>query len=152
MIKPNMKTPAIFRIGLALLCLMLFSFALMGNLYARYTVSDASSDGATVATFSFSDDLSEQSLTMDLSLAPGESEETPIKVVNNGEVALKCVVKLDNLTNNLPVEDKEVTVDIPMGEEKTVTLELEWPSMKNDVSFMGKTDIIRISVRVEQID
>ena len=44
----NIKTPIVFRIALVLLCVMLFSFYLIGGLYARYTASASGGDSARV--------------------------------------------------------------------------------------------------------
>ena len=51
MTKSNSKTPLVFRIGLALLCAMILSTHLMGNLYARYSTTAVGSDRARVAKF-----------------------------------------------------------------------------------------------------
>lgn len=51
--KSNIKTPLIFRIALILLCVMLLTFSMMGDLYARY-VSIFSGDSSTnVAQISY---------------------------------------------------------------------------------------------------
>ena len=47
----NTRTPAVFHVGLVLLCLVLFSTYLTGGLYARYTTSASGSDSARVARF-----------------------------------------------------------------------------------------------------
>ena len=47
----NMKTPPMFRIGLILVCLTLFSVYVTGGLYARYTTSSTGGDSARVAKF-----------------------------------------------------------------------------------------------------
>ena len=51
MTKSNSKTPWVFRLGVALLCAMLITTHMMGNLYARYSTTATGGDGARVAKF-----------------------------------------------------------------------------------------------------
>ena len=50
----NRKTPAVFTIGLVLLCLVMFSQYMTGGLYARYVSTATASSGARVAKFDVS--------------------------------------------------------------------------------------------------
>lgn len=90
-----------------------------------------------------------------------------IKVHNKGEVALRCVVTAVNLTGNLPLqiegatgdlqEGDEVVVsrDIGIGDDLTFDWKVVWPTddpKNKDVGYMGKMDMIRITVAVEQVD
>lgn len=50
----NRKTPAVFTLGLVLLCLVMFSNYMMGGLYARYVSTATASDEARVARFDVS--------------------------------------------------------------------------------------------------
>lgn len=149
----SIKTPIVFRIALLLLCTMLFSFYLIGGLYARYTSSASGADSARVARFEFTDDLTEQFITLPLSLSPGEHYDTSVKIHNKGEVAIHCVVTIENLTGNLPIETKTYTSStIAKDEETTLDVVIEWPAEKNSIEYMGKSDIFRIRVTVEQVD
>ena len=150
--KSNNKAPARIRFKLLIWYLAIVSCFTIGSAFANYASTSGGSSNVGVAKFSFSDNLSEQSLTQDFDLAPGETESVPIVIENDGDVTLRCTVKVENLTDNLPVDDSVVFVDIPIGEERTLTLEIAWPAEKNDASYMGKTDLIRIGVSVEQID
>ena len=47
----NQKTPWVFRLGVALLCVMLMTTHFTGNLYARYSTTATGSDSARVAKF-----------------------------------------------------------------------------------------------------
>ncbi|MBR5520076.1 MAG: hypothetical protein IKU55_05105 [Clostridia bacterium] len=153
----NMKTPLVFRVAVLLLCLLLISsYMLGGRLYARYITTDYSSDSARVASFAFSDDLNTkvQTLVLDASMMyPGKTLNTTAAISNNGEVALRYIVTVENLTGNLPIEYGELGAKtLYPGESSNVTIALEWPAEKSSVEYVGKMDVLRISVLVEQVD
>lgn len=149
----NKKTPLVFRVGIVLLCMILFSFHMMGGLYARYSTLDQDSDGARVAAFAFTEDLSPQTQDLSISLSPGELVDQAITVKNEGEVTLRCVVSVKNLTGNLPISNQTLTsATIARGDTLTFDWDIEWPGDDNSVEYMGKTDVLRIVVTVEQVD
>ena len=100
----NRKTPLIFRIGLMLACVLILCCHMMGGLYARYATTCTSSGEARVARFSFQDDIDEKYQSIPTSFGPGESVSTTIQIENTAEVTLKYVVKVENLTKNLPIK------------------------------------------------
>lgn len=163
--KSNNKAPlfSTMHIALLLLCAVLLSAYAIGGLYARYTSGNEGNDDARVAKFAFDQDLSAQAQIIPTSLAPGEQQNTQIQIKNNGEVAIKCVVKIENLTENLPLEpidsikngvDYKILESIVIESGKTETFDfvIEWPAEKSSTDFVGKMDLIRITVNVEQVD
>jgi len=152
----NIKTPLVFRIGGLLFCLLLVSVYLMGGLYARYTASASGTDGARVAQFAFDHDLTSETVTTSISLAPGETDTKTVSITNNGETAIRCVVTLENLTKNLPiaVEAPQVitTEAIPGGQSDTCNIVIAWPEAENSIDFAEKMDVFKITVTVEQVD
>ena len=151
--KLNNKTPLAFRVAMVLVFALIFSFRLMGGIYARYVSRDGGSDSARVAVFSFDDNLSEQALNIPVSLSPGESIPTTLTIRNTGEVSLRYIVKIENLTKNLPIYDRTLNSDvIGSNQEDSFTWNLEWPKSENSVEFVGKADVLRITVAVEQVD
>ena len=148
----NRKRPLVFYVCLALMCVVLFSFHLMGGLFARYTTQASGSDGARVARFAFSDNLDAQSQTIPMSIGPGESMTTQISIQNDGEVAIRYVVKIENLTHNLPIEDQIITSDVlAVNANGSFEWTVAWDKEMNSVEQMGKMDIIRFVVTVEQV-
>ena len=150
-------------VALLLLCAVLLSTYAIGGLYARYTSEQGNGDDARVAKFAFDDNLEDQSITLiPDNLAPGEEEKTAVQITNNGEVAIKCVIEFENLTNNLPleceIEDKtEMYVNVPVGKSADLNLIISWPQAKDGKSYTspdyaGKMDLVRITVTVEQVD
>lgn len=149
----NRKTPLIFKLGVGVFFALLLTVYFSNGLYARYSTTATSSDSARVARFSFVDNFDEQSQVLPSVLSPGESTSTSISIKNDGEVALVYVVKINNLTNNLPIDDQTITSDtIYPGEETTFVWSLDWPKEDNSISYMGKMDLIKITVTVEQAD
>ena len=157
-LKSNNKAPlfSTMHVALLLLCAVLLSAYAIGGLYARYASGQSGDDDARVAKFSFSDNLDAQSIALPVTMAPGESRKVTIQVQNTGEVALKYVVKVENLTKNLPIalEDQIIMSDVLLsGSDPTeFSWEITWPATENSIDKMGKMDIIRITVTGEQFD
>lgn len=74
----KIKTPLVFKFGLVLLCVMLISTSMMGDLYARYATTVTASDSVRVASFDVSADIAEN--------ADGNYVLT---ITNNSEVTVK---------------------------------------------------------------
>ena len=163
----NIKTPLVFRLGVALLCAMLVTSHLMGGLYAEYTTSATGSDSARVAKFSFGDGdwiNNSQSTTLNISaMKPGDMVELEVEVENTGEVTIRYQADLTNLTGNLPLkvairesdqnlDTNQNSISLLPGATKELVVVVFWPQTSNSVDFMGKMDLIRITVTVEQVD
>ncbi len=152
----NIKAPIAFRLGLILLCLLLVTVYMMSGIYARYSSTATASSRAKVAKFEFSDNLNTQVEPLSTNateLYPGWNKRINIEIQNKGEVTLTCKVTIENLTNNLPIENtSSQSVTVASGKTETVSVTLQWPEDKNSVEYEGKTDVLRISVSVEQAD
>ena len=98
--------------------------------------------------------MTAQTQIVPASLAPGESKTTRIEIQNDGEVTLQCTVKIDNLTDNLPIADQLLPpIVLASGESGALDVMIDWPSEENSAEkYMGKMDAIRITVTVEQLD
>lgn len=149
----NKKTPVVFYLSFVLLCAVLITTHMMSGLYARYTAQAGGGDEARVATFSFEDNLSAQAQVLPTTFSPGESLPITIKIKNTGEVTLRYVVKIENLTKNLPIEEQTInSSEVACNGESEFSWNIEWPKSKNSVEYMGKMDVLRIVVTVEQVD
>lgn len=152
----NKKTPTVFYVGVMLLCAFLVTSHMMSGLYARYTSAASNDSSARVAKFEFSDNWQAQSQTLLIpyqDMYPGKKITVPIEIKNNGEVAIKCIVKVENLTGNLPIETKEVyNQPVPMNSRNKFNIEIEWQKSENSLDYAGKVDLVRVTVTVEQVD
>lgn len=150
----NKKTPLIFRVSLVLLCALVISTRLMGGLYARYSTTATGSDSARVAKFSFSDNYETQMQTVSLSISPGEDAALPIKITNTGEVALRYTVTVKNLTKNLPIADQTSDSGTLASGASTDTFNIiiKWDKNEKSPEYIGKMDLLQITVSVEQVN
>lgn len=151
----NIKAPIAFRLGLILLCLLLVTVYMMSGIYAKYSSTEQASSSARVAMFKFTDNLDTQSTTLlsdATNMHPGCQYPLTISIENKGEVTFTYMVKIENLTNNLPIEETSQSVTVVARTTGTVNVTLGWPQDQNGVEYVGKTDVLRISVSVEQKD
>lgn len=104
-----------------LLCLVLASFWMMCNLYARYTTEASGEDGARVAKFEVTEVADEQkdiTKQINISLVPGESDEYIITVTNKSEVAIRYSIEATDTTQNLPITFQMMKVEKANGGEE----------------------------------
>ena len=163
----NIKIPPVFHVGVILLCAMLITSYMMGGLYARYTTSASGGDSAHVARFAFSDNFSDQYTdftTAASAMYPGSEMSLNLVLKNNSEVALRYVITLRNMTENLPLYVGDVKLaaaknptvlqsgTIAPGSEGTFTLTISWPATENGLSLIDRMDVLRMTVQVEQVD
>lgn len=164
-----------------LLCLVLVSFWLMCNMYAKYTSQASGSDSARVAIFGHNESIDITNFPENWK--PGTSYTYKLHVSNqkNGkisEVAQKYDIEV--LTQgNLPLvytlkknetgsqlgEFMEASNDTSYrfvndsmkfqadkSEEHNYELIIQWPEDKKNAEFMGIPDTVQIKINVQQID
>ncbi len=161
-----------------LLCLTLFTTHLVGGLYARYTTSAESSDGARVARYAFDvkGGTTEQEFTINLAgiKKPGDPASVTFTVTNaneNGvcEVAQQYTVYVTEL-GSLPLtysigntnakamvagsEKVLLTGNLAAGVEdsETITLNISWPDDETNPNYAGGVASLHIRIVAEQID
>ena len=155
--KKNTRPNWILRIAGVLLCLTLLSVHLTSGMFARYSATATGSDTARVANFQVTDT---GTFTKDLYLEynPGMSNKYDIVIENRSEVAVKCTVTVERLSNHIPMkvtlsgDITDVTFAPNDPVTKTVGLELNWPNTENDAVYSYEVDAIRVRVCAEQID
>ena len=138
-----------------LLSMVLASFWLICNMYARYSTQTSGSDSARVARFDVTEvgkngaDLTSQ---INVEVYPGFTGTYSVDVTNKSEVAIEYVLNVKNKYNNLPLQfkmldgsGKEITTDsseisedytlskradISAGDHAThmYQLEISWPT------------------------
>lgn len=144
-----------------LFCLTLLSMHFTGGLLARYTASGSGSDNARVARFEVTEDTCELSKDLVIPFVPGE-HESKIEVVNASEVAINYTVTVENVTGNIPFQIKqgegnaivgksEVTYSMPTDSKATCDIKIIWDAAGAD-AYVGMVDLIRVTVKAEQID
>lgn len=138
----NIKTPLVFRIGLVLLCAIMFSCYMMSGLYARYSTAVTGSAAATVAKFDVTSDC-----VYDM-----ESEKYILTITNNSEVSVSYEVSYTVDGAALP---SGITIIFEHGNSGTLAY---GANISGELSFSenytGYHDesIIDVTVTVTQID
>lgn len=153
-----------------LLCLVLFTTHMTSGLYARYTSTASGSDGARVAKFEITDDLSSFTTALSFETSPSEDKEKPcqkvsIEVSNGSEVAVAYTVTIANTTQNVPykfaingaapptLHSATGTAVLAPEANTTVTIDIYWDDTAGTaVTCMGMVDKITIDVEAAQID
>lgn len=112
--KPNIKTPIVFRVGVIILCALLFSWRLVGDFYARYSTSVTTNNGARVAKIDCAVNY-EFSGYGNLGDISGDNNEVFViieefSVENTGEVAYEYDMKL-----KLSRDVSSATYDAPVA-------------------------------------
>lgn len=161
-----------------LLCLVMASFWLMCNIYAKYSSEASGSDAARVAKFDVTES-GRATQQIQAEVYPGFSRTYQVAVTNNSEVAITYVMNVENPYKNLPLqfrmldaddnvittESAETSQEYALSEsaeiaasdhtEHTYKLEISWPvteADKKDPDYAGKVDVIEITLKAVQKD
>lgn len=148
-----------------LLCLVLISFWMMSNIYAKYSTQASGSDDARVAKFDITeailDDNSVVSEELSFDLAPGEKKLYEVQVTNESEVAVEYSISAESRYNNLPLKiemldknQKTIEKDYLSANEKspsTYYIKVSWPKEQSE-DYMGRTDLLVIALKAVQIN
>ena len=115
--KENRTISRIYQAVAVLLCLVMLSLWMMGNVYARYTTESSGGDTARVAAFVFqlADGSGSQMIDLKKVQKPGDTCEYRFTVSNNkdskvNEVTTEYTIGLE-LTGSMPIECKVTEVD-----------------------------------------
>ena len=138
----NIKTPLVFRIGLVLLCVIMFSCYMMSSLYARYSTAVTGSATATVAKFDVTSDC----------VYDAESEKYILTIINNSEVSVSYEISYTVDGAALP---SGITIIFEHGNSGTLVyganISGELSFSENYTSYHEER-IIDVTVTVTQID
>ena len=151
----------VLRLAAVLLILVMLSTSMVAGRYARYTSTAIASDSARVAKFEVNEESALLTQNVPVSIIPGSTATTEIKVENASEVSVRYTINIDNPYRNLPLKFQikvgDVLHDLPFaatigyGQEVTYVLVTTWTGSA-DISYSGKVDLIEISLSATQID
>jgi len=156
------KTPKfiwIYGVAAVLLCLVLATSSLSGDLQARFVSGSEGSDSARVAKFNFTGS-GEMLESFMVEMLPGDEQQKKIKINSEAEVALRYTITATS-TGNLPLTMKldgataTLTGEISAGGslmDKVHTLTIAWPADKTAYTYNREIDQIKITVLCEQMD
>ena len=154
----------LLRIAACLFCLVLVSYWMLGNLYAKYTTETSMGDGARVASFSVGDENTLQE-TFAVSLVPGETKQVQVKMTNHSEVAVRYLFDF-TVEGDLPLQIKpaermdeftknaggawvtERPANLTADDAYLFDLSIDG----SDYSYAGGVASVELTVTAEQID
>lgn len=160
----------IWQILLILLALTMFSFWMLGGLYARYVTGAEGEDSARVASFQVNDSNTlQKTYELNPMTINSANRQFTVKITNNSETAVRytfSVEKNGNLPLNIAVNgpnhttlSKDETADVwrvdkaagkYQDEPYTFTLSLD--DTDENYQYAGGVESIVLTVKAEQID
>ena len=157
--KQDMKTKTVkmnipMCLACILLCLTMFSAAMVSGLYARYTAGNTAEDAARVAAFSVTETGDVLTQELRLHIDPDTPAEVIVTVKNDSETAVRYRMEANNPFENLPLQfdlDEPTAYEIAPGKTAECTLTVSW-SGAADVRYAGRVDLIELTLTAEQID
>lgn len=148
----------VFRLAAVLLILVMLSSGMVAGRFARYITTSSGSDSARVARFS----VTESGIlkdTVSVKIVPGQKLPLSVQIQNDSEVAVSYSVSAENQYNNLPLTFTLLDNTTPVGEArlapgetKNLALQIYWDESITDDKYMGRVDLIRLTLQVNQLD
>ena len=144
----NIKTPFVFRIGVALLCAILITSHMMGGLYARYHSSVTGNAAGSVAKFSVSCSSSDDNKTETLEIGSEETVTYSFTVTNTSDVTIQYTVVIENLPQGVNVDGNSETFTLKYGASQNHTLTFQATDAATEVTEQK----VSIKIDVVQVD
>ena len=144
----NIKTPLVFRIGVVLLCALLCSVHLMGELYARYSTSVSGGDGARVAVFGVVCSSDDANTTKSLEIGSSETVSYVFTVENTSEVTIQYTILLEGVPSGVTVSGNSGTFTLGIGAKREHTLTFQATDDATEVTEQK----VSIKIDVVQVD
>lgn len=145
----NIKTPLVFRIGVALLCAILITSHMMGGLYARYHSSVTGNAAGSVAKFSVSCSSSDSNTTKTLEIGSEETVTYSFTVTNTSDVTIQYKIIIENLPQEgVIVGGNSGTFTLKYGASQSHTLTFQATDAATEVTEQK----VSIKIDVVQVD
>ena len=150
--------------AVVLFCLTLISIAMMSGFYAKYLTTGGNEDEARVAKFEVTSSATRFSDELYIGSLPGDVAKREIEVENNSEVAVNYIIRIENVTDNIPLkfvvvgEDETPTAEvytftgaIAPNQNAEYTMKITWDN-ENAHHYIGMVDLVKVTLTAEQID
>ena len=144
----NIKTPLVFRIGVALLCAMLITSHMMGGLYARYHSGVTGNAAGSVAKFSVSCSSSDNNTTKTLEIGSEETVTYAFSVTNTSDVTIQYKIVIENLPQGVDVSGNSGTFTLKYGASRDHTLTFQATDSAAEVTEQK----VSVKVNAVQVD
>ena len=156
----NIRAPFVFRLGVALLCLMLVTFSMVSGLYARYSSTATGEAGASVAKFDVQVTGDDTGVAVDVSQAT--DNVYAITITNNSDVTVRYTLSVSGISGVSVTFDGNIATSStgimpsgtgPISHELIFTV-TDWALVTEGMN--GQSDSIAldftITVDIEQVD
>ena len=159
----------LMRTAAVLLMLVLVTSGMVSGRFARYVTTATYEDGARVARFSIVE-TGALSTMLQADIIPGARMEL-INVKNYSEVAVEFTITVDNVYRNIPLtfelkngeqalagtENIDGSVSFtgsigPGQQEQQLQLYLIWTPGADSIDYIGRVDLVEITLDAVQID
>ena len=144
----KMKTPLVFRIGVALLCAMLITSHMMGDLYARYRANVTGNAQAIVAAFRISCTSSDANTTKTLEIGSEETVTYAFTVTNDSDVSIQYTIEIEGLPQGVTVSGNSGTFTLKHGTSQSHTLTFRATDAATEVNEQK----VSIKINAVQVD
>ena len=141
----NIKTPLVFRIGVALLCAMLITSHMMGGLYARYHSGVTGNAAGSVAKFSVSCSSSDNNTTKTLEIGSEETVIYAFTVTNTSDVTIQYTIVIENLPQGVDVSGNSGTFTLKYGASQSHTLTFQATDAAAEVTEQ------KVSIKIDAV-
>ena len=118
----NMKTPLVFRIGVALLFALVITCNMMGGLYARYLTRAEGNNTVKVAVFDVVCSSSDDGSSKELEIGSTDTVTYTFTVQNNSDVSIQYTIELSGVPSGVTVSGNSDTFSLGYGESRSHTL------------------------------
>ena len=118
----NIKTPFVFRVGVALLCMLLITLHMVGGMYAKYSSSVSATGQVRVAVFDVRCISGDENSSKTLKIGTGESVTYSFTVKNLSDVSIQYNTVIENLPVGVVVEGNDGPFFLKYGEDQSHTL------------------------------
>lgn len=155
--------------------LLVACLLLTGVTFSGYVSTVSGGDGASVAKFEITAEMSKDGMSIDLiqpitaALAPGETDESHQVVVENKSdvtVAYTVTTGRDEGVHPLPELEAKLTYmsgeaiwddtnkyyTLAPGKQAEFKMALHWPAEENDLAYMGQVDQMWVQLTAMQVD
>lgn len=153
-----------------LLMLVLVTSGMVSGRFARYVTTATYEDSARVAKFNIVETKGAAFTQIPAKITPGETTEY-ISVKNYSEVAVEFTIKVESPYKNIPlmfrITDGETVLKAtekanetltftgtigPGQEDKQYQLVIVWPEDPDNIDYIGRVDLIQVTLNAVQVD
>ena len=160
----------LMRVLAVLLMLVLVTSSMVSGRYARYVTTATYEDSARVAKFNIVETKGTAFTQIPAKITPGEVTEY-ISVQNYSEVAVEFTIKVESPYKNIPLmfrimDGEEILAETenvndmltftgtigPGQQDKQYRLVIVWPLASDNIDYIGRVDLIQVSLNAVQVD